>query len=48
MPIALVTEHDPAAKHHGLAVAAGCNAYIRKPIDFDSLGKLIISLLPKD
>lgn len=44
-PIVLVTGHDPA-KHRSLALAAGCNAYIQKPIDFDSLGEMIIRLLP--
>jgi CheY-like chemotaxis protein len=46
-PIVIVTGHDPA-KHLNLALAAGCNAYVQKPIDFDSLGELIVSLLPHD
>jgi CheY-like chemotaxis protein len=46
-PIVIVTGHDPA-KHRNLALAAGCNAYVLKPIDFDHLGELIVSLLPHD
>ncbi|HYH85874.1 MAG TPA: response regulator [Pyrinomonadaceae bacterium] len=46
-PIVIVTGHDPA-RHLSLALAAGCNAYVLKPIDFDSLSELIVSLLPHD
>lgn len=46
-PIVIVTGHDPA-KHRNLALAAGCNAYVQKPIDFDSLSDLIVSLLPRN
>ncbi|MBC7933366.1 MAG: response regulator [Rubrivivax sp.] len=45
-PIVVVSGHDPAM-HTGPALAAGCNAYVQKPIDFDSLGELIVSLLPQ-
>ena len=47
VPIVVVSAHDPA-KHRNLALAAGCNAYVQKPIDFDSLDELIASLLPQD
>lgn len=45
VPIVVVSAHDPA-KHRNLALAAGCNAYVQKPIDFDRLNELIVSLLP--
>ncbi|MFL6255051.1 MAG: response regulator [Pyrinomonadaceae bacterium] len=44
VPIIIVSAHDPA-KHRNLALAAGCNAYVQKPIDFDSLDGLILNLL---
>jgi two-component system, cell cycle response regulator DivK len=44
VPIVIVSAHDPA-KHRNLALAAGCNAYVQKPIDFDSLDGLILDLL---
>jgi CheY-like chemotaxis protein len=47
MPIVVVSAHDPA-KHRNLALAAGCNAYVQKPIDFDRLNELIVSLLPQE
>jgi two-component system, cell cycle response regulator DivK len=43
VPIIVVSAHDPA-KHRNLALAAGCNAYVQKPIDFDSLDGMILSL----
>jgi chemosensory pili system protein ChpA (sensor histidine kinase/response regulator) len=46
-PIVVVSAHDPA-KHRNLALAAGCNAYVQKPIDFDRLNELIVSLLPQE
>jgi len=46
-PIVVVSAHDPA-KHRNLALAAGCNAYVQKPIDFDRLNELILSLLPQE
>lgn len=45
VPIIVVSAHDPA-KHRNLALAAGCNAYVQKPIDFDQLDGLMLSLLP--
>lgn len=47
VPIVVITGHDPA-KHRGLALAAGCNAYVQKPVDFDRLDELITSLLSSD
>jgi CheY-like chemotaxis protein len=44
VPIIVVSAHDPA-KHRNLALAAGCNAYVQKPIDFDSLDRMILNLL---
>jgi CheY-like chemotaxis protein len=46
-PIVVVSAHDPA-KHRNLALAAGCNAYVQKPIDFEHLDELIASLLPQE
>lgn len=45
-PIVVVSAHDPA-KHRNLALAAGCNAYVQKPIDFEHLNDLIVSFLPR-
>jgi two-component system, cell cycle response regulator DivK len=45
VPILIVSGHDPA-KHRNLAIAAGCNGYVQKPVDFDQLEKLIVGLLP--
>jgi CheY-like chemotaxis protein len=45
IPILIVSGHDPA-KHSKLALAAGCNGYVQKPIEFDRLEKIIVSLLP--
>ena len=44
MPIIIVSGHDPA-RHRQLALAAGCNAYLHKPIDFDHLEELLRSFL---
>jgi DNA-binding response OmpR family regulator len=46
VPIIVVSAHDPA-KHRNLALAAGCNAYVQKPIDFDRLDALMLSFLSK-
>jgi CheY-like chemotaxis protein len=45
VPILIVSGHDPA-RHRNLALAAGCNGYVQKPVDFDYLEGLIVSLLP--
>ena len=47
VPIIVVSAHDPA-KHRALTLAAGCNAYVQKPIDFDSLDDMMLSLLGGD
>ena len=44
VPIIVVSAHDPA-KHRNLALAAGCNAYVQKPVDFDALDDLMVGLL---
>jgi CheY-like chemotaxis protein len=46
VPIVVVSAYDPA-KHRNLALAAGCNAYVQKPVDFDRLDELMTSLIPK-
>jgi chemosensory pili system protein ChpA (sensor histidine kinase/response regulator) len=46
VPIIVVSAHDPA-KHRNLAFAAGCNAYVQKPIDFDGLDAMIAGLLSR-
>jgi two-component system cell cycle response regulator DivK len=45
VPVVVVTGHDPL-RHRGLALAAGCNGYLQKPIDFEKLDELLLSLLP--
>jgi CheY-like chemotaxis protein len=42
--VAVTAYHDPDMRAR--AVAAGCNAFVTKPIDFDWLGDLISNLLP--
>jgi CheY-like chemotaxis protein len=44
VPIIVVSAHDPA-RHRNLALAAGCNAFVTKPIDFDRLEELMARLL---
>jgi CheY-like chemotaxis protein len=44
VPIIVVSAYDPA-KHRSLAFAAGCNAYVQKPVDFDHLDELMTSLI---
>jgi chemosensory pili system protein ChpA (sensor histidine kinase/response regulator) len=46
VPIIVISAHDPA-KHRNLALAAGCNAYVQKPLDLDALDALMLSLLRK-
>jgi len=45
VPILIVSGHDPA-RQRNLALAAGCNGYVQKPVDFDRLEELMLSLLP--
>jgi CheY-like chemotaxis protein len=44
-PIVIISGHDPLY-HRPLALAAGCNEYLHKPIDFDLLEKTLGRLLP--
>jgi two-component system, cell cycle response regulator DivK len=44
VPVVVVSGHDPA-RHRAPALAAGCNAYIQKPIDFDELDGVLTELL---
>ena len=46
VPIVAVSAHD-TADFHAEALAAGCNDYVTKPIDFDQLEALLGKLLPK-
>jgi two-component system cell cycle response regulator DivK len=47
VPIVAVSAHD-TADFHADALAAGCNDYVTKPIDFDQLEALLSRLLPKN
>jgi two-component system cell cycle response regulator DivK len=42
--VAVTAYHDPELRAR--ALAAGCNAFVTKPIDFEWLGELISNLLP--
>ncbi len=42
--VAVTAYHEPELRAR--AVAAGCNAFVTKPIDFEWLGDLISNLLP--
>lgn len=44
VPIVAVSAHD-TADFHAEALAAGCNEYVTKPIDFDELENLLTRLL---
>ena len=46
VPIVAVSAHD-TADFHAQALAAGCNEYVTKPIDFDELVKLLDRLVSK-
>ena len=43
--VVAVTAHSDQ-DHRARALAAGCNAFVTKPIDFEWLGDLISNLLP--
>ncbi len=45
-PIIAVSAHD-SSDFQSDAIAAGCNSYITKPIDFNELEELIVQLLAK-
>ena len=47
VPIIAVSAHD-TADFHSDALAAGCDAYITKPIDYPELEGLVSSLLSRD
>jgi two-component system cell cycle response regulator DivK len=44
VPIVAVSAHD-TADFHAEALAAGCNEYVTKPIDFDQLETLLSRLI---
>ena len=44
VPIVAVSAHD-TADFHAEALAAGCNEYVTKPIDFDQLERLLTRLI---
>ena len=46
VPIVAVSAHD-SADFHAEALAAGCNAYVTKPIDFDQLVQLLDRMTAK-
>jgi CheY-like chemotaxis protein len=46
-PIVAVSAHD-TTDFHADALAAGCNEYVTKPIDFDQLEALLKKLLQRD
>ena len=46
VPIIAVSAHD-SADFHAEALAAGCNEYVTKPIDFDQLVQLLDHLTAK-
>ncbi|HEX8474936.1 MAG TPA: response regulator [Pyrinomonadaceae bacterium] len=47
VPIVAVSAHD-TADFHADALAAGCNEYVTKPIDFDELETLLQRLFAKN
>ncbi len=47
IPIVAVSAHD-TTDFHSEALAAGCNDYVTKPIDFDQLESVISRLLGND
>lgn len=46
VPIVAVSAHD-SADFHTEALAAGCNEYVTKPIDFDRLVKILDGLVER-
>lgn len=44
VPVVILTGHDPA-RHRDLALAAGCNAYLLKPVNTHQLEELLAGLL---
>jgi two-component system, cell cycle response regulator DivK len=39
-PIVIISSYDPE-QHRNIALAAGCNEYLRKPLDFDQLYSVV-------
>ena len=46
VPIIALSAYDPS-QHRAVALAAGCNEYVTKPIDFDQLVQLLDRLTAK-
>jgi CheY-like chemotaxis protein len=46
-PIVAISAHD-TSDFRADALAAGCNEYLTKPVDFDRLESLLKELLPED
>jgi CheY-like chemotaxis protein len=46
-PIVAISAHD-TSDFRADALAAGCNEYLTKPVDFDRLESLLRQLLPED
>jgi DNA-binding response OmpR family regulator len=44
VPVIALSAYDPA-QHRNVALAAGCNEYVTKPINYDLLEQLIKDLL---
>jgi CheY-like chemotaxis protein len=44
VPIIALSAYDPA-QHRNVAIAAGCNDYVTKPINYDHLEQVIKNLL---
>ncbi|HJR06526.1 MAG TPA: response regulator [Pyrinomonadaceae bacterium] len=44
IPVIALSAYDPA-QHRAVAIAAGCNDYVTKPIDYDHLEKLLETFL---
>ena len=47
VPVVAVSAHD-TADFHAEALAAGCNEYVTKPIDFDELEEVLNRLLNRN
>lgn len=45
IPIIIISGHEPV-QHRRLALAAGCNEFLHKPIDFGLLEETLSRLLP--
>ncbi len=45
VPFIVISGHDPV-EHRPISIAAGCDEYLLKPIDFDRLEAVIERLLP--